>query len=113
MTSSFRPLVPRPLQACLTVEEQQFFKKHHDRVRQNHVFIYYLLLFVFGAIGMIFVYGTLTLYLESRRPAGSGMQYVAFFFGIVAVVFFGVCGWYMRELKIKKEINRLVKKCSR
>ncbi len=112
-SSTFRPLVPRPLQACLTVEEQQFFKKHHDRVRQNNVFIYYFLLFVFGAIGIIFLYGSFTLYLESRRPAGSGMQYVAFFFGIVAVVFFGVCGWYMRELKIKKEINRLVKKCSR
>ena len=113
MSSSFRPLIPQPLHACLTVEEQGFFKKHHDRVRQNHVFVYYLLLFVFSAIGLIFLYGAWTLYLESKRPAGSGMLYVAFFFGIVAVVFFGVCGWYIRELTIKKEINRLVKKCSR
>lgn len=113
MWSSFRPLIPKPLHACLTMEEQQFFKKHHDRVRQNHVFIYCLLLFVFGAIGLIFLYGAWTLYLESKRPAGSGMLYVALFFVLVAMVFFGVCGWYIRELKIKNKINRLIKKCSR
>lgn len=113
MFSSFQPLVPRPLQACLTMEEQEYFKQHHDRVRLNHVFVYYLLLFVFGAIGLIFLYGTLTLYWESKRPAGSGLRPVAFFFGLVAIVFFVLCGWCIRELKIKNEINRLVKKCSR
>ena len=113
MSSSFRPLVPKPLHACLTVEEQQFFKEHHDRVRQNHVIVYYLLLFVFGGIALIFVYGAWKLYIESSRPAASGMRPVAFFFGFVAFLFFGVCGWYIRELNIKKEINRLVKKCSR
>lgn len=109
---SFRPLVPQPLQACLTIEEQKFFKEHHDRVRQTHVFVYYLLLFVFGAIGFIFLYGTWSMYSESKRPAGSGLRYVALFFGLLAIVFFGVCGWCIRELKIKKEINRLVEKCS-
>ena len=113
MSSSFRPLIPQPLYVCLTVEEQQFFKKHHDRVRQNHFIIYYLLLFVFSAIGLIFLYGAWALYSESKRPAGSGVWPVALFCGVLAVIFFGVCGWYIRELKIKTEINRLVKKCSR
>lgn len=117
MFSSFQPLVPQPLQACLTIEEQQYFKKHHDRVRQTHVFVYYLLLFVFGAIGFIFLYGAWTLYSESKSKRSSGsvtmLQPAALFFGLLAMVFFGVCGWYIRELDIKKEINRLVKKCSR
>ena len=114
MSSSFRPLVPQPLLACLTMEEQHFLKKHHDRVRQNHVFVYYLYLFVFGAIGLIFLYGAWALYKESKRPDDHpALRSVALFFVVVAMVFFGVCGWCVRELTIKKEINRLVQKCSR
>jgi len=113
--SSFRPLIPQPLQQCLSLDEQVFYKKHHERVRQNHVFVYYLMLFVFGIIGLIFLYGSWMMFMESQRTArsSSGLRSVAFVFLFLSMLFFGVFGYFIRELKIKKEIERMMKKCSR
>lgn len=114
MLSSFRPLVPQPLQQCLNVEEQVFYKEHHDRVRKNNVFVYYLMLVVSGFIGLIFLYGFVSLFMESRRTFDTSLlRFAAFFCLFLSILLFVVCGYYIREVAIKKEIDRLIKKCSR